>query len=131
MKRTVAAAGLVAGLLIVWVVGAYAVSGGQPDARASKCPGVATGLVRTSALLPLVTLAEVYQHLPAMKHAPEIDRNAGPGYLVVYLDDLVVPGEGPSATGDVTLPNAICLVREDGGVDIYYNVSRAGFTSTY
>ena len=119
--------GLVLATVATALVAAYAVSGAQADPRASKCPGVASGHAAVAAQRPLQRLSEAYGHLPAMKHAPEIDRNPGPGFLVVYRGDLTLPAMGPSASGEAVLQDAICLVRDDGGIDIYYNVSREGF----
>jgi len=94
------------------------------DERVLKC-GLAG---EVEAVFDIAEGRALWQHLPAMKRAPELEVETKPISVVVYqgtVNALVFGPAGASRTAEVA--DAVCVLLSDGERVVYGNVSRAGF----
>lgn len=111
-------------VLLVWVaslvVAVTITTAATPDPRLEKCgDGYAGNSASLSFAIPDVS--RIWDHLPAMKLAPELATNSGPAFVVLF-DDYT----GLGMSGPITATNVVCIVDAAGQVNVYANVSKTG-----
>ncbi len=91
-----------------------------PDARLALCgEGFAGNRATLSFEIPDV--GRVWDHLPAMKMAPELAAKSGPGFVVLF--DRY---EGLGMNGPISATNVVCVVDAAGHTMVLANVARDG-----
>jgi hypothetical protein len=112
-----AAAGALLGLV---AVGA---SGVAPDPRVESC-GL-NGEVEVAFDIP--SAKTIWEYLPAMQRAPELESDDAPASVVVYRGAITAPAFGRFGMQPRDAHNVVCVLS-NGQRTVYENVSRAGFT---
>lgn len=120
MKRLFAIA-----MLVSVVSGVFAGVGGAAslDPRVQEC----SGGPNVQAVFDVPRASALWEHLPAMKMAPELERKDGPASVVVYgggFEGLIL---GRTGMERQKIDGAICVLTSDGDRTIYANVSLDGF----
>lgn len=117
------AACVLAGLaLLAYASVLAAAPGGSGAARACGAEGN-----QVAAEISLSRASDVWDHLPGMLRAPELEVDTRPAQLVVFAGSVDTRGiEMATADKPATLQLAICVVQADGTVNLYSDVSRAG-----
>lgn len=111
-------------VMAIWVasmvVAATVATAYTPDPRLEKCgDGYAGNSARVSFEIPDVS--RIWDHLPAMKLAPELATDSGPAFVVLF-DDYA----GLGMSGRITATSVVCVIDSAGEVNVYANVSKAG-----
>ena len=111
-------------VLLVWVasmvVAVTVATAATPDARLQKCgDGYAGNSATISFEIPDVS--RIWDHLPAMKLAPELATSTGPAFVVLF-DDYT----GLGLSGPITATSVVCVVDAAGHVNVYANVAKNG-----
>lgn len=71
----------------------------------------------------------IWSILPAMGRAPELEMDSSPATVVVYSKPVQAAVVGNRGAAVQELNNAVCVISSSGDIDVYHNVSRAGFKS--
>lgn len=125
MKRIVL--GLVAATaLLAAAMGTQAAT--TPDPRLSQC-GADTPGNHVLVSFEIPSAGRIWDHFPAMGLAPELLSDGGPAFVAVFEGDytgywMTKAGLTPEVVQDV-----VCVVTGDGELNVYFNVSRAGFVA--
>lgn len=82
-----------------------------------------------AASLDVAEARHIWTILPAMGRAPELEMDSSPASVVVYAEPVQAAVLGNRGAAVQELNNAVCVISSSGVVDIYHNVSRAGFES--
>lgn len=72
--------------------------------------------------------ARIWEHFPMMGMAPELARDTGPAFVVVFDGEYTAPWLDESGRPAV-VRDAVCVVTSDGTVNVYYDVPRTGFSA--
>lgn len=115
-------------VLFVALVGVGLAQANVTDSQVGRCGEQDTD-VQTA--FNISAASRLWEYLPAMGLAPHLARDEAPAYVIVFRDDYVldmsaaVPRRGQSET--VAYHNLICVVQANGEINLYADVSRAGF----
>lgn len=112
-------------MLVSALSGATAGIGGATalDPRVRQCSGGPD----VQAVFDLPKASAVWQYVPALLMAPELERNDEPASLVVYgagFDGLIL---GRTGMERKRVDGAICVLTSDGDRIVYADVSLDGF----
>jgi hypothetical protein len=103
--------------------GVFVGPGLAADVRVQRC-GV-DGVV--DVVFDVVDSSEVWQYLPAMKRAPELEEFSGRASVVVYAGTVQGLVHGRVGVSPKEFSGVVCVLLDDRPI-IYTNVSRAGYT---
>lgn len=125
MKRMILGP-LATAVLLIGAVGTYAAT--TPDPRLSQC-GADTPGNRVLVSFEIPAAGRIWDYFPAMGMAPELLSDGGPAFVAVFDGDytgywMTKAGLTPEVVQDV-----VCVVTGDGELNVYFNVSRAGFVA--
>jgi hypothetical protein len=72
--------------------------------------------------------SDIWKVFPAMLKSPELEADPNPAEVVVFAGDVDLSGMVAAGAEPVpTVSDVVCIVHADGTVDLYDNVSRAGY----
>lgn len=101
-------------------------SDGIASERARQCGGE-SNVVQGE--FDLSSARDFWEAFPAAGMAPEIARNQAPVHVVVFSGEFSVSHimmVGNPAGTAVKLSDVVCLIHQDGHIDLYSDVSRSG-----
>ena len=75
----------------------------------------------------LAQARHIWQFLPAMGRAPELEQDTSPASFVVYSGNVETLVSGRAGTQREQLHNAVCVLQSNGERIVYVNISRSGF----
>jgi len=111
----------VAALLVAITVSAGAVA----DERLSRCGADLIGN-RVSTAFAIDSAADIWNYLPAMGRAPELEEDSNPAFVVIFDGDYRAAWLDRNVLAERTVTGVVCVLTSDGSVNIYYDVSRDG-----
>lgn len=123
MKRRSRAISIAAGSLLV--VGAMAVVTGAVDERLSRC-GADLGGNHVAAAFEIDAARDIWDYLPAMGRAPELEEDGDPAYVVIFDGDYRAAWVDRTTLAEQTVSGVVCVLTRSGSVNVYYDVSRDG-----
>ena len=72
--------------------------------------------------------SDIWKVFPAMLKAPELEDDPNPAEVVVFSGNVNLSGMVAAGNDQVPMVDeAVCIVQSDGTVNMYDNVSRAGY----
>lgn len=75
----------------------------------------------------LKAASDVWQRFPALGITPELETDSRPAHVVVFRGDFNPAGlQAGAGQPPDRLSRVICVVQDDGTVNLYFDVSRAG-----
>ncbi len=97
------------------------------SAAVAQCGG---SLNDVAAELDLPNGRGFWQMFPSARRAPELESDTNPIHVVVFrgsfnTGDLAMGG-APGFEQPKELDDVVCVIRHDGSMDLYFNVSRVG-----
>ena len=114
--------GVAVGLLVLAPFAAAA----QRSAQLRACGGESNTVL---AEFDLAHARDIWQRLPAMLRAPELEQDERPAHVIVFGGSFETTDLGATGYGGPkpqTLSDVVCVIQADGTLNIYYGVSREG-----
>jgi hypothetical protein len=125
IKESPRTVGVIAGCLTALVILAPVVNAlGRP--KSDECGGQGNAV---QAEFAISNASHVWKYLPAMLQAPELDSDSRPAYVAIFngafnTQNILIAGRG--GPGVQEYQDVVCVIQEDGTVNIYTDVSRSG-----
>jgi hypothetical protein len=100
-----------------------------PDERAERC---GAGRAGNSPIgqFDIPRAAAVRDVLPGMRPNPELVSDPRPAHVVVFGDGFVPPPIAGPGEYPKSVSSAVCVIKEDGELILYVDVSLEGFASS-
>lgn len=123
---------IVAGVLLGLAILAPAAMAGRLSEDAKRCGGETNTI---EADIQLAAARDVWKVLPALGISPELETDNRPAHLIIFKGEykkgeykisgiwLGRPGAAPNRLSQV-----VCVIQEDGTLNLYVNVARDGST---
>ena len=117
---------VVLGLSLTPLIAAITAGATAPDPRIAACGGAISGN-EVSAAFDIPSAARIWDSLPSLGITPELERDNMPAFVVLFEDGYAPPPMNVLSESPSVLNGVVCVVQRDGTVNLYYDVSRAGF----
>ena len=99
---------------------------GRLSEDAKRCGGETNTI---EADIQLAAARDVWKVLPALGISPELETDNRPAHLIIFKGEYKISGISFARPGAPNrLSQVVCVIQEDGTLNLYVNVARDGST---